>query len=120
MASTVTGATEGTERAPSRSTTATGPPAAPNGTRTSTDVLRRTDGAAAMSSASPSTPRNSTWSARESVFPRTRSTEPGRTAPAAPQRCAQASRATDAGLEATGTPPPAVTTGAGVGVGAAT
>ena len=57
---------------------------------------------------------------RESVFPRTRNTEPARTAPAVPQRCAHASRATEAGLEATVTPPPAVTTGGGVGVGAAT
>ncbi len=60
---------------------------------------------------------------RESVFPRTRNTDPDRTAPAVPQRCAHASRATEAGLEATGTmptPPPAVTTGVAVGVGATT
>jgi hypothetical protein len=96
------------------STTATGPGTAPSGTRTSTEVLRRTLVEAATSSSEPSAPRNTTSSAFESVFPRTRSSEPGRTAPATPQRWAHASFATVAGLEATGAMATGVATGTAV------
>ena len=71
-------------RAPSRARLT-----APSGTRTSTEVLRRLTGAAATSSASPSAPAKSTSAVRRSELPRTRSSEPGRTAPCAPQALAQ-------------------------------
>ena len=109
VASTASGAADGTEKAPSRSTTATGPPAAPNGTRTSTEVLRlhRRRGGDVVERA---------VGAQEDHLVRARERLPahaqhraGRTAPAVPQPRAHASRATEAGLEATVTPPPAVT-----------
>jgi hypothetical protein len=54
--------------------------------------LRRTDGSAATSSPSPSAPRNTTWSTTRMSFPpRTRRSEPARTAPPS-QTAAQSTR----------------------------
>src|SRR5262249_23733836 len=71
----------------------TGPVDAPRGTRTSAEVLRRTTTSASTSSPSPIPPWKTTWSARASAVPRTRTSEPGRTVPGAPQAAAQATRA---------------------------
>src|SRR4051794_33561965 len=116
----MTGASEGADIAPSRSCTAIGPATAPNGTRTSADVLRRTTIGAVTSSSSPAAPRNRTSSARVRVFPRTRSNDPGWTAPPPPQSDAHRAAATDAaddGTRLAAGEAIGVATGAGAGVG---
>src|SRR4051794_12781147 len=112
-----TGATDGTLNAPARSTTDTGPGAAPSGTVTSAEVLRRTAVSATTSSASPGAPMKTTSSACDSDVPRSRIIEPVRTVPPAPQRAAHASFVTVAVLEAA-ISVGAATVGTSVGTGA--
>ena len=75
-AATTSAVALGSDRSPSWRATSSGPATAPSGTRTSTTLRLRRNGAAATSSAAPSAPRNTTSYVRPSARPRMRTSEP--------------------------------------------